>query len=75
MRNIVAKIQSSRFYSIFCDETTDTSNIEQAVITIRWVQGMTYVGSYHLSMTMTSTVKVSMNMTSHGRILELYRKF
>ena len=37
LRDIAASIQSAEFYTIMADETGDTSNIEQLVICLRWV--------------------------------------
>ena len=38
--NIAEKIRDSTFYALFCDETPDVSNVEQAVITIRWIKDL-----------------------------------
>ena len=38
--NIADKIRESTFYALFCDETPDVSNVEQAVITIRWIKDL-----------------------------------
>ena len=37
LRRIASCISSAKFYCIMCDECTDTSNREQLVICIRWV--------------------------------------
>ena len=37
LRGIASDIAESGYYSIMADESTDTSNIEQLVICIRWV--------------------------------------
>ena len=37
LRSIVKNIKDSSYYNIIADETTDTTNKEQLVIYIRWV--------------------------------------
>ena len=37
LRKIAGCISTSKFYCILCDECTDTSNREQLVICIRWI--------------------------------------
>ena len=37
LRSIVKNIKDSSYYNIIADETTDTTNNEQLVIYIRWV--------------------------------------
>ena len=37
LRKISANLQSTQFYTVMIDETTDVSNIEQVVICLRWV--------------------------------------
>ena len=53
LRDIAASIASSKFFTIMCDECTDSSNKEQ-VICIRWVESSTLdvhedvIGMYHV---------------------------
>ena len=37
LRNIITSIKSVPFFTIMIDETTDSTNKEQAVVVIRWV--------------------------------------
>ena len=36
LRDLLAEIRESGFFSFMCDETTDSSNLEQCVCCIRW---------------------------------------
>ena len=37
LREIAANLQSSSFFTVMVDETTDVSNVEQVVVCLRWV--------------------------------------
>ena len=37
LKEVASSLQSSEFYSVLADETADSSNKEQLVVCIRWV--------------------------------------
>ena len=37
LRKIAASLQTTQFYTIMGDETTDSSNCEQVVVCLRWL--------------------------------------
>ena len=37
LREITGNLQSSSFFTVMVDETTDVSNVEQVVVFLRWV--------------------------------------
>ena len=66
LREMLTEIKSADFYSIMADETSDSSNAEQLVICLRWVDNNLethedFVGLYSLSDlradTMTNAIK------------------
>ena len=56
LREIAANLQSSSFFTVMVDETTDVSNVEQVVVCLRWVnEGFEireeFVGLYEVAST------------------------
>ena len=69
LREIVLKIHKASFYTVMVDETTDSSNTEQVVIVIRWVDGQLIVHEEFIALysvpaidadTLTSVIKDSL---------------
>ena len=69
LREIVSKIHKASFYTVMVDETTDSSNTEQVVLVIRWVDGQLivheeFIGLYSVPAidadTLTSPIKDSL---------------
>ena len=69
LREIVSKIHKASFYTVMVDETTDSSNTEQVVLVIRWVDGQLivheeFIGLYSVPAidadTLTSVIKDSL---------------
>lgn len=64
LRNVVHSIHASKFFAILVDETTDSSNREQVVICLRWVDDAfeaheEFIGVYQVdSITANTLVKV-----------------
>ena len=56
---IASDIPESGYYSIMADESTDTSNIDQLVVGIRWVdKEMTACGEYIGMMPIARTMQI-----------------
>ena len=56
LREIAANLQSSSFFTVMVDETTDVSNVEQVVVCLRWVSERfeireEFVGLYEVAST------------------------
>ena len=61
LRRIAGCISTSKFYCIMCDECTDTSNREQLVICIRWIDQQLqpqedFIGLYKIDDISASTI-------------------
>ena len=61
LRDIGAALHNAEFYSLMVDETTDISNIEQAVLCFRWVSDdliahEKFVGLYGIENTEAQTL-------------------
>lgn len=61
LRKQIKQIQQAQFFTIMADETVDSSNKEQLVICLRWVDvdfepHENFVGMYHIDNTEASTI-------------------
>ena len=56
LRKLVDCLHLVLFYSLMVDETTDSSNKEQAVICMRWVKGLAHLRTSHLRTRFSLTV-------------------
>ena len=64
--HVLKRIHKSKFFTIMCDETTDVSNIEQAVICIRSVNEKfeiheDFIGMYRLESTKSDVIFKMLN--------------